>query len=235
MSAYAELRSGMGIALAAGMRASIIVFTALGLLWTTSPALAQETPSPVASANAQPDTKPDTAQRSHRVYAGSALGGGSYGARPTAVLGLDVSYAYRTASGRDLGATAMLATGNMFAAAFADVFAVPITSRLSWRIGAEAGLHRISPRYSSLALFPRDYEIVSAPHGVFLPHAGARMSIDTTRSSGFTWGIEVQVLHDLILARHEVHSRSQWGGSNEEMQNVGGSTVMLGLYMGRAR
>lgn len=209
------------------MRASIIVFAALGLLWTTSPALAQETPSPVTSA--------DVAQRSHRIYAGSALGGGSYGARPTAVLGLDASYAYRTASGRDLGVTAMLATGNMFAAAFADIVAVPITSRLSWRIGAEAGLHRIAPRYSSLALFPRNYEIVSAPHGVFLPHAGARMSIDTTRSSGSMWGVEVQILHDLVLARHEVHSRSPWGASTEEMQNVGGSTVMLGLYFGRTR
>jgi hypothetical protein len=212
------------------MRASIIALTALALLWTTSSALAQEAPELVARANANPRA----AQRSHRLYFGSAMGGGSYGADATLVLGIDASYAYRMASGRDLGVTAMLATSNMFAGAFADVVAAPMTKRVSWRLGAEGGLHRIAPRYSSFDLFPEHYEIVSAPNGVFLPYAGARMTIDKTGASGTTWGFELQALYDLVLARHEVHSDGWWGTADDTMQNVGGRTIMLGFYVGHA-
>lgn len=218
------------------MRACIISCTVLGLLWTTSAALAQEAPGAAAGATAIGSEAPSTGatQRRHRIYAGGGVGGGAYGADATSMIGLDAAYAYRTASGRDFGVTAMLATNHVFAGAFADVVTVPVTRRVSWRLGAEAGLHRISPRYSSFDLFPKHYEIVSAPNGVFLPYAGARASVDKTGPSGSTWGFELQILGDLIKQRHQVITEG-WGVYDDAKQDVGGLTAMLGFYVGRAR
>ncbi|HWN69901.1 MAG TPA: hypothetical protein VNM90_19800, partial [Haliangium sp.] len=130
------------------------VLTALSLLWTTSSALAQETPSPVMDASATASASKSPAQRSHRVLFGSSVGGGSYGADAAAVLGIDASYAYRTASGRDLGVTGTLATSHVFAGAFGDLLVARLTRDLSWRFGGELGLHRISNEYRSFDLFP---------------------------------------------------------------------------------
>lgn len=44
-----------------------------GAALDASAALVQETPSPVASANANPSANLDTAQHSHRIYLGSSL------------------------------------------------------------------------------------------------------------------------------------------------------------------
>jgi hypothetical protein len=207
------------------MRASITVSTALSLLCITSSALAQEPPSPVATASAESPRRP------HRMLIGSSLGGGSYGADGTPVLGLDMSYAYRLASGRDFGATATLATSQAFAGAFADVIVIPLTRNVSWRVGAEAGVHRVSNRYRSIGglLTPsEDYHIISAPHGVFLPYGGGKMSIDRTGASGVTWGFQFQVRQDLAHQRHRVLVDSY----DEEMHDVGGRTFTLGFYLG---
>ena len=214
------------------MRASMTVLTALSLLWTTSSALAQETPSAMTTASATASASP--AQRSHRLLFGSSVGGGSYGADATAVLGLDASYAYRTASGRDLGVTGTLATDHVFAGAFGDLAVAELTRSLSWRLGGELGLHRISNKYSSFELFPTSYHIVSAPNGVYLPYAGARMSFDRTGRSGSAWGVQLQVRQDLVRQSHTVMSEGWLGSEDMETQYVGGRTVMLGFYLGRA-
>lgn len=211
------------------MRASIPVLTALSLLWTTS-ALAQEPPSPVPTATSSAST--ESPQRSHRLLIGSSVGGGAYGADGTPVLGLDASYAYRIASGADFGFTATLATSQTFAGAFADVVVIPLTRHVSWRLGAEAGVHRISNHYRSLGGLltgPEDYQILSAPYGVFLPYAGGKMSIDRTGSSGVTWGFQLQVREDLVTDRNRVLVDSY----DEEMQDVGGRTTTLGFYLGQ--
>jgi hypothetical protein len=216
------------------MHASITVLTALGLLWTTSSALAQETPGPTASTTASASP----VQRPHRLLFGASVGGGSYGGDGTAVLGLDATYAYRTATGADFGFTGTLGTGQMFAGAFGDLAGVEITRNVSWRVGAELGVHRVAHRYTASGLFSESYEIVTAPYGVFLPYAGAKMSFDRTGRSGSTWGVQLLVRQDLIRDRHKVLVRSDglWGGGYEDMeeQDVGGRTVMLGFYLGQA-
>ncbi len=213
------------------MHASITVSIALSLRWTTSTALAQETPAPTASATAHASNGP--AQRSHRLLLGGSVGGGSYGADGAAVLGLDASYAYRLASGRNFGVTGTLATDHMFAGAFADVVAVEINRNVSWRLGADLGVHRISNRYSSFDLFPKSYQILSAPNGVFLPYAGAKLSVDRTRRSGSGWGLQLQARQDLVRVRHTVLTEGYqlW---DMDTQAVGGRTVMLGFYIGQA-
>jgi hypothetical protein len=223
------------------MRASIIVSTALGLLWTTSSALAQETPGPATSATTIPTAgatagaSRSPAQRPHRVLVGGSVGGGSYGADGTALVSLDATYAYRIASGADFGLTGTLAPGQMFAGGFGDLVAVEINRNVSWHVGAELGLHRVAPRYRSFNLFSHDYEILTAPHGVFLPYAGGKMSFDRTGRSGSTWGVQLLFRQDLVRQRHTVMSRGGfWYTENTDEQNVGGRTVMVGFYLGQA-
>lgn len=217
------------------MRASIIVAIALSLLWTTSSALAQETPSPVVSATESASKSP--AQRPHRLLFGVSAGGGRYGADGTAVLGLDATYAYRIATGADFGVTGTLGNSQIFAGAFGDLAGVEITRNVSWRVGAELGLHRISDRYSAFDLFGDSYQIVSAPNGVFLPYAGAKMSFDRTGRSGSTWGVQLLVRQDLARERHMVLTRNSgpWPSyESMDTQDVGGRTVMFGFYLGQA-
>jgi hypothetical protein len=136
-------------------------------------------------------------------------------------------------SGRNFGVTGTFDTSHVFAGAFADVLAVEVNRNVSWHLGAELGMHRISDRYSSFDLFPKKYQIVSAPNGVFLPYAGARFSVDRTRRSGSGWGFQIQARQDLIRERHTVLTEG-WKISDMETQAVGGRTVMVGFYIGRA-
>jgi hypothetical protein len=225
------------------MRASIIVSTALSLLWTTSSALAQETPGPVTSATpiattgATASASKSPAERPHRLLFGASVGGGSYGGDGTALVGLDATYAYRIATGADFGFTGTLSPGQMFAGAFGDLAGVELSRNVSWRVGAELGVHRIAHRYATFNLFSESYEILTAPHGVFLPYAGAKMSFDRTGRSGAAWGVQLLVRQDLMRQRHMVlvTDGGLWGGSEDtEEQDIGGRTVMLGFYIGRA-
>jgi opacity protein-like surface antigen len=207
------------------MRTFIIVPLALGLISTTSSAMAQESPAPLATAKAE------SPRRHHRLLLGSSLGGGGYGGQGSPLLGFDVSYAYRIASGADFGVTTTLATGQIFAGGFADVVVVPLSRNVSWRLGADAGVHRVSNRYrgaGGLLTDPEHYDIVSAPYGVFLPYAGARMSFDRTGASGRAWGFQLQVRQDLMKQRHMVVVDDAWG----EEHHVGGRTITLGFYLG---
>lgn len=209
------------------MRASIIVLAALALLVTT-PALADDEipPPPRVAAKEKPARHP------HRLLVGGSLGGGGYGGdQGSALFGLDLSYAYRIPSGADFGVTTTLGTGQIFAGAFADIIVAPLSRTVSWRLGADAGVHRVSNHYRGVGGFltsAERYHIVSAPYGVFLPYAGGKMSFDRTSASGSAWGFQLQVRQDVVKSREMVVVSDFW----DEVHHVGGRTITFGFYLG---
>jgi hypothetical protein len=213
------------------MRASIIVLLALVLISTTSSAMADELalPAPAATAARQ------APQISQRLLVGASFGGASYGADGAPLAGLDLSYAHRIPSGRNLGVSATLSPSSQFAGAFVDVFPVRASYLVSMRLSAEAGVHRIHDRYSSFGVvFGENYQILSAPNGVVLPYAGGKLSLERTDPSGFVWGFHFQIRKDLTRARHMVRVTDAWGTDQVETQDVGGRATTLGFHLGRA-
>lgn len=54
-------------------------------------------------------------------------------------------------------------------------------------------------------------------------------------ASGLLWGFQLQARYDFASQEHTVSREGRWGTGETEMRPVGGSSVTLGLYLGRAR
>lgn len=205
-----------------------IVLAALGLLATTSSALAQDTQEPAA--HAHPETA--AAPAVQRIFTiGSAVGAQVTGAAPM-VLGIDGTYMYRLPSGLELGATATLATNHVFAGIAAETaMALPRNGRM--RVGSDFGLHHIDDTFSTF--LDASWRIETAPDGVYLPYAGAMMAFEFKARRGAYGGIRLQVRHDLQRERHMLVGEGFLLGGYEEKEAVmGGDTVTLGLYLSLA-